>query len=98
MEQIAIMLITLPIFMPLLAAIDADPIWFAVMMLINLEMALMTPPFGLLLFIMKGVAPDGTGMREIYVSVLPFLMINAAAIALILAFPAIATTLPALAD
>ena len=53
MEQIAIMLITLPIFMPIIKSAGIDPIWFAVVCLINLEVALLTPPFGLLLFVMK---------------------------------------------
>ena len=63
MEQISIMLITLPIFMPIVIALKFDPVWFAIIMLVNLETALMTPPFGLLLFVMKGVAPRGHEFR-----------------------------------
>ncbi len=96
MEQIAIMLITLPIFMPILKALGIDPIWFAVMMLINLEMGLMTPPFGLLLFVMKGVAPPSVTMKDIYTAAMPYLAINGLVILLILAFPAIALYLPRL--
>ncbi len=87
MEQIAIMMITLPIFIPLVLKLGYDPIWFGVMMLINLDLALLTPPFGLLLFIMKGVAPPGTTMREIYMAGLPFVVLDIVAIALILVFP-----------
>ncbi len=87
MEQIAIMMITLPIFIPLVLKLGYDPIWFGVMMLINLDMALLTPPFGLLLFIMKGVAPPGTTMRQIYMAGLPFVVLDVIAIALILVFP-----------
>ncbi len=65
MEQIAIMLITLPIFMPIIKAAGIDPIWFAVVCLINLEVALLTPPFGLLLFVMKGAAPS-VKMQQVY--------------------------------
>ncbi len=87
MEQIAIMLITLPVFMPIVTALGFDPIWFGVLMLINLQMALTTPPFGLILFVVKGVAPAGTTMREIYLAGLPFLACDAVVLALVMAFP-----------
>jgi tripartite ATP-independent transporter DctM subunit len=87
MEQIAIMLITLPILMPIVNALNFDPIWFGIIMLINLEMALTSPPFGVILFVMKGVAPKGTSMREIYLAGLPFLICDAIAIAIVMAFP-----------
>jgi tripartite ATP-independent transporter DctM subunit len=87
MEQIAIMLITLPILMPIITALGFDPIWFGILMLINLQMALTTPPFGLLLFVLKGVAPPDTTMREIYLACLPFLICDAIVLAIILAFP-----------
>lgn len=94
MEQIAIMLITLPIFMPIIHAMNIDPIWFAVLMLINLEIALMTPPFGLLLFIMKGVAPPEIKMQSIYASVLPYIAVNLIVIGLVLAWPDLVLFLP----
>jgi len=87
MDQIAIMLITLPIFMPIVNALGLDPIWFAIIMLVNLETALMTPPFGLLLFIMKGVAPPNTALVEIYRAALPYVMLNFGVMAILLAFP-----------
>ena len=93
MEQVSIMLITLPIFIPLVVALGFDPIWFAVLLLINLEMALTTPPFGLLLFVMKGVAPPGTTMREIYSAGLPFLACNAVAMAIVFVYPETVTWL-----
>ena len=89
MEQIAIMLITLPIFMPIIKAAGIDPIWFAVTCLINLEVALLTPPFGLLLFVMKGAAPN-VNMQRVYTAALPFLVIDVAVIGLLIAFPGIA--------
>ncbi len=94
MEQIAIMLITLPIFMPIIHAMNIDPIWFAVLMLINLEIALMTPPFGLLLFIMKGVAPPEIKMQSIYASVLPYIAVNLIVIGVVLAWPDLVLFLP----
>jgi tripartite ATP-independent transporter DctM subunit len=90
MEQIAIMLITLPIFMPIIKAAGIDPIWFAVVCLINLEVALLTPPFGLLLFVMKGAAPS-VKMQEVYLAAAPFILIDILIIGLLIAFPGIAT-------
>ena len=86
-EQISIMLITLPIYIPIVQALGFDTIWFGVLMLINLQMALTTPPFGMLLFVMKGVAPATTTMREIYTSAIPFLLCDTVAMALVLIFP-----------
>ncbi len=91
MEQIAIMLITLPILVPVVVQLGFDPIWFGILMLINLQMALTTPPFGLLLFVMKGVAPPGTGMREIYTACIPFLICDAIVIGLVILFPGLVT-------
>ena len=90
MEQIAIMLITLPIFMPIVKSTGIDPIWFAVVCLINLEVALLTPPFGLLLFVMKGAAPS-VKMQQVYRAAAPFIIIDIVVIFLLIAFPGIAT-------
>ncbi|MDA0261393.1 MAG: TRAP transporter large permease subunit [Proteobacteria bacterium] len=87
MEQIAIMMITLPIYIPIVKQLGYDPIWFGVLMLVNLEMALTTPPFGLLLFVMKGVAPPDTTMREIYLAGLPFLACDLVAMIVLLVAP-----------
>ena len=90
MEQIAIMLITLPIFMPIVKAMGIDPIWFAVVCLINLEVALLTPPFGLLLFVMKGAVPK-VKMEQVYRAAAPYILIDILVIGLLIAFPDIAT-------
>lgn len=94
MDQVSIMMITLPIFMPLIHAAGIDPIWFGVMMLIALEIGLITPPFGLLLFIMQSVAPSGVTIRDIMLSIVPFILLELVALALIFAFPVIALWLP----
>ena len=91
---VPIMMITLPIFMPIIYALDFSPVWFAVIFLLNMEMATTTPPFGLLLFVVKGVAPKGTTMADCYRAALPFLGCDVIALALIIAFPAIALWLP----
>lgn len=96
MEQISIMLLTVPIFFPLAMTLGFDPIWFGLIMLLSLEISFTTPPFGLLLFVMKGVAPPGTTMKEIYSSAFPFIFCSLALVALLVAFPQIALWLPSL--
>jgi tripartite ATP-independent transporter DctM subunit len=96
MEQISIMLLTVPIFFPLAQTLGFDPIWFALIMLLSLEISFTTPPFGLLLFVMKGVAPAGTTMREIYTSAFPFIFCSLFLVALLVVFPQLALWLPSL--
>ena len=96
MEQISIMLLTVPIFFPLAQTLGFDLVWFALIMLLALEISFTTPPFGLLLFVMKGVAPPGTTMRVIYTSAFPFIGCSLLLAALLIAFPQIALWLPSL--
>jgi tripartite ATP-independent transporter DctM subunit len=96
MEQISIMLLTVPIFFPLATSLGFDPIWFALIMLLALEISFTTPPFGLLLFVMKGVAPPETTMRQIYRAAFPFIFCSLALVALLILFPPLATWLPGL--
>jgi tripartite ATP-independent transporter DctM subunit len=95
-DQVSIMMITIPLFIPVVNALGIDPYWFAILMLIDLEIALTTPPFGVLLFIMKGVAPKGTTMGDIYRAVFPFVTCDSFAVFLVMLFPALATWLPGL--
>ncbi len=94
MEQISMMLLTVPIFFPLAASLGFDPIWFALIMLLALEISFTTPPFGLLLFVMKGVAPPDTTMRDIYMSAIPFILCSLVLVVLLIIFPPIALWLP----
>lgn len=96
MEQVSMMMITIPIYMPVILALGFDPIWFAILMLLNLEMAMSTPPFGILLFVMKGVAPEGTKMVTIIKAALPFLVCDLIVMILLMVFPKIVTLLPSL--
>lgn len=98
MEQISIMMLTVPFFFPLAQVLGFDPIWFAIIMLLALEISFSTPPLGLLLFVMKGVAPQGTTMREIYAAALPYIACSILLVALLIVFPSIATWLPSLAQ
>ncbi len=96
MEQISMMLLTVPIFFPLALSLGFDPIWFGLIMLLALEISFTTPPFGLLLFVMKGVAPSDTTMREIYLAAIPFIVCSLILVALLITFPSLALWLPGL--
>lgn len=96
MEQISMMLLTVPIFFPLALTLGYDPIWFGLIILLALEISFTTPPFGLLLFVMKGVAPKETTMREIYGSAIPYMVCSMLLVALLIAFPQLALWLPGL--
>jgi tripartite ATP-independent transporter DctM subunit len=96
MEPLTIMMVTLPIFMPIVEKLAFNPLWFGAIMLLNMEMATTSPPFGLVLFVMKGVAPPGTTMGDIYRAGLPFLACDAVAMGLMMAFPGLVLWLPGL--
>ncbi len=95
-DQIAMIMIAVPIFMPISSALGCDPVWMGLLMLISISLGLLTPPFGLLLFIMKGNAPKGTTMMDVYRSSIPYLLLTFIGLALFIIFPKIATWLPGL--
>ncbi|WP_085792983.1 TRAP transporter large permease [Roseivivax jejudonensis] len=94
MEQISIMLLTVPIFFPLATDLGFDPVWFGLVMLLALEISFTTPPFGLLLFVMKGVAPPDTTMRDIYTAAFPFIGCSLLLVVLLILVPELALWLP----
>ena len=96
METVAIMMITIPIYMPVVNAFGYNTIWFGIMMLIALETGLITPPFGVTLFVMKGVAPPEVKMSDIWKAVTPYVLVDILCIALVMAMPSIATIVPSL--
>jgi len=93
LEVVSITLITLPIIYPVLKTMQIDPIWFAVIMTIMMEFALITPPVGLNLFVISGLQP-GTTWEEVFRGTLPFMILMAIALALVIAFPPLSTWLP----
>ncbi len=97
-EQTSIVMVTIPIFMPIVASMGWDPVWFGAIMVLNLEMATISPPFGLSLFVMKGVASPGTTMGDIYRAALPFVGLNLIVMAAMIAFPGMILWLPGLMD
>lgn len=96
MDQLSMMLLTAPIFFPLAKALGFDLTWFGLIMLLALEIGYTTPPFGLLLFVMKGVAPPGTTMMDVYKAALPFIFCSMLLILMLILFPPLATWLPGL--
>ena len=95
-DQISMMLITLPFFMPLVIAAAIDQVWFGVLFLIAMQMGLMTPPFGLLLFTMKSVVPPSVTLRQVFLSAAPFVFISVLMLIAVFLVPGIATWLPTL--
>jgi len=94
MDQLSMMMLTLPIFMPLVQSMGLDPIWFGVVMLLALELSLATPPFGMLLFLMVGVGPPGTTLGEVARAAAPYIGCTLLLIFLLALFPGIALFLP----
>ncbi len=95
-DQVSMMLLTLPFFMPLVMAAGIDQIWFGVLFLIAMQLGLMTPPFGLLLFTMKSVVPSHITMREVFLSAFPFVVISMLMLIAVFFIHPIATWLPRL--
>ena len=93
LETVSIILITLPMLYPIIKALGFDPIWFNVVLLINMELALITPPVGMNLFVIKGISEDSS-IQDIIAGSAPFAFIMVLEIALLCFFPGIATWLP----
>jgi len=96
MDSASILLLTVPIFFPLAAALHFDPIWFGLIELMGLEIGLLTPPFGTSLFVMMGVAPKGTNFVTVVKAALPYVICDLIAVGILMAFPPIRTFLPSL--
>jgi tripartite ATP-independent transporter DctM subunit len=95
-DQVSMMLITLPVFMPIVQRLDIDLVWFGVLYLICMQLGLLLPPHGLLLMTMRGVAPPEVAMADIFRAVTPYIALSVVLLVMIMLFPAIATWLPAL--
>ena len=94
LDFIEIVFVVVPIVGPVLLALGVDPVWLGVMMAINLQTSFLTPPFGFALFYLRGVAPPSLPTSEIYRGVVPFIGLQLLMLALVAAFPALATALP----
>lgn len=94
LDPAGIMMITAPIFLPVVKAHGFDPVWFGILFSINMEIGYMTPPFGFNLFYLKGIVPPSITMVDIYRSVIPYTLVELVGLGLVMAFPSIATWLP----
>ncbi len=94
LDTFEIIFIVIPITAPILLALDVDPVWLGVLVGVNLQTSFLTPPFGFALFYLRGVAPDSVKTSMIYKGVLPFVLLQLLAIAIMFIFPEIATWLP----
>jgi TRAP-type mannitol/chloroaromatic compound transport system permease large subunit len=90
----AILLVVVPIFTPIAMDLDFDPLWFAMMVCINLQTSFLTPPFGYSLFYFKGVAPPEYSMGDVYKGILPFVAIQVFGLAILAIFPQLISYLP----
>ena len=90
----SMLMITIPFFIPLAKAVDIDLLWLGVLYLLTMEISFLTPPFGLLLFVMKGVAPPPITLGEVYRAAMPFLLLELLVLATLMLWPGLSTWLP----
>ena len=95
-DQVSMMMITLPIFMPIVNSLGIDPVWFGVLFLVCMQLGLLLPPHGLLLMTMRGVAPPSVSMGQIMLAVTPYVVMSLLLLAAIFFIPGVATWLPSL--
>jgi len=94
LDPFGIIMITAPIYLPIATSLGFDPIWFGILYVMNMEMAYLTPPYGICLFFMKAIVPPEISIGDIYRSVLPFVALQALGLILVMIFPQIALWLP----
>lgn len=96
LDWIAILLILVPVLSPIIKSLGFDPLWFALLVCVNLQTSYLTPPFAYSIFYLKGVAPKGVEVSHIYRGVIPFVILQLIGLTLCIIFPGIITWLPAL--
>jgi tripartite ATP-independent transporter DctM subunit len=94
MDDFAIVMLCVPIYAPIVKALGFNTLWFAIVFMVNMQMAYLTPPYGFNLFYMKSIVPEGITMGDIYRSVVPFVLLQMLGLILVMAFPQIALWLP----
>ena len=87
-------MVTVPIFAPLVSALGLDLVWFGVMLVVNIELAEITPPLGLNLYIMKSVSPPGVTLNDIIIGSIPFIILDILVLILVIVFPSLILWLP----
>ncbi|MFC1994791.1 TRAP transporter large permease subunit [Chloroflexota bacterium] len=96
LEATGILMLTMPIYLPLIKALEFNTLWFGVLFVMNMEMGFLTPPFGFNLFYMKAIVPKSITMGDIYRSIVPFVLLQAIGLVVVIIFPEIALWLPRL--
>ncbi len=94
LEWIAIVFITVPVFAPVVLQLGYDPVWFGILFAMNIQIYMLSPPFGPACFYLKSVAPKDVTLQEIFLAVLPFICLQMIGLALVMSFPQIALWLP----
>lgn len=93
-DWVGILLLTMPVFVPIVETLGYDKVWFGVLFCLNMQISYLSPPFGPACFYLEGVAPPEISLQEIYAAVWPFIVLQAIAIGLLMAFPELALWLP----
>ncbi|MGB9732059.1 MULTISPECIES: TRAP transporter large permease [Calditerrivibrio] len=93
-DWLGILLLTMPIFIPIIEKLGFDTLWFTMLVAVNLQMSFLTPPFGYSLFYYRGIAPAGTDLKDIYKGIVPFVILQMIGLILCIIFPSIITFLP----
>ena len=94
LDPTGILLLTVPIYLPVIRELGFNPVWFGALFIVNMEMAFITPPYGVNLFYIKGIAPQEVSTADIYSSAFVFVAVQATALILILLLPGLALWLP----
>jgi len=94
LDEYIIVLICAPLFTPLVVNMGFDPVWFGILMIVNIQLAVQTPPYGFALFYLKGITPPDITMLDLYKAVLPYVALTMAFLLLLMLNPIIATWLP----
>lgn len=96
LDPVGIIMLSVPIFVPIIKALGFDSLWFAILFICNMEMGFLTPPFGFNLFYLKGIVPKGITMGDIYRSVVFFVILQAVGLIIVMIFPQLVLWLPSM--
>ena len=96
LDWVGIALLTMPIFVPIVVSLGYDPVWFCILLAVNLQTSFLTPPFGFSLFYLKAVTPPEVTTGHIYRGIIPFVLFQMIGLAIVVLFPQLATWLPKL--
>ena len=94
LDEIGIILLCVPVFLPIIEFLEFDPLWFGIIFLISAQMAYITPPFGYTLFYLKGVVPPSIGMETIYRAIVPFFLLQVTGLLICVVWPELVLWLP----